>query len=152
IDPTGGLVLIYSVDTEGVPSAFVCADPISTIGRDTENHLQLKGTSVSRRHSAIERRHDGYWISDRGSTNGTLVNGECVETKKLENQDIIRIGDILFRFAASGIYGYLGPRSDASGPLPLSPDKDSPSVLVGGAQVRALLDSVEKVACTSLPI
>ncbi len=46
-----------------------------TIGRDRENDIALEDTTVSRRH-AILLFSDGRWlVEDRGSANGTFVNG-----------------------------------------------------------------------------
>jgi len=47
---------------------------------------------ASKQHAFIEARPDGYYITDNKSTNGTLVNGERVETAKLANGDEVRFG------------------------------------------------------------
>ena len=39
-----------------------------------------------------------FWISDLGSTNGTLVNGEPVIEKQLGHGDLIAIGANTIRF------------------------------------------------------
>jgi phosphoserine phosphatase RsbU/P len=39
-----------------------------------------------------------FWISDLGSTNGTLVNGEPVLEKQLTQGDVIAIGQNVIRF------------------------------------------------------
>ena len=49
-----------------------------TVGRGDENDISLTETSVSRRH-AIVRSSNGRWlIEDRGSANGTFVNGKRI--------------------------------------------------------------------------
>ena len=46
-----------------------------SIGRSAENDVSLAHPTVSRHH-AVVRRHDRRWfIEDRGSRNGTFVNG-----------------------------------------------------------------------------
>ena len=43
-------------------------------------------------------RAGSFWISDLGSTNGTLVNGEPVIEKQLSDGDTIAIGQNMLRF------------------------------------------------------
>ncbi|MGF1506851.1 MAG: TIR domain-containing protein [Chloroflexi bacterium] len=64
-----------------------------TIGRSTENTLVIPDmwtTNVSRRHAQIVRYYDGFAIEDRGSTNGTFVNGE-----RLDGPHALQYGDII---------------------------------------------------------
>jgi len=102
----------------------------------------------------VERRPDGCWIVDNGSTNGILVNGVRIAARPLEPHDVIRIGDSLFRFAASGVYGYGAYRVDGSVVESARPIRhgidDCP--LVGGFQLDQLLERVEKVAKTQLSV
>ncbi len=64
------------------------------IGRGPENMIRLDDdTTVSSRHATVERRRDGLWIEDEGSTNGTFVNEARVTTSRLlQSGDVIRIG------------------------------------------------------------
>ena len=43
-------------------------------------------------------RGGAFWISDLGSTNGTLVNGEPVIERQLTHGDLIAIGQNTIRF------------------------------------------------------
>src|SRR5271170_5559986 len=64
-----------------------------TIGRRSENDLQLTGKEVSREHAEIFRRNGGFVLRDRDSRYGTFVNGDRITgEKKLENLDRIRFG------------------------------------------------------------
>jgi RsiW-degrading membrane proteinase PrsW (M82 family) len=47
---------------------------------------------ASKQHAFIEGRPDGFYIRDNQSTNGTLVNGERVESAKLRSGDVIQFG------------------------------------------------------------
>jgi len=46
------------------------------VGRSPDNQIQLKDTYISRRHLAILRREDKYFIKDLESKNGTFLDGE----------------------------------------------------------------------------
>jgi diguanylate cyclase (GGDEF)-like protein len=75
-----------------------------TIGRAIEADVRLNDSRASRLHARITSELDpktgttSYRISDLGSTNGTLVNGETITDVALNDGDKIVIGDHLFRF------------------------------------------------------
>ena len=60
--------------------------------------VQLDGSGVSLIHASIEERADGYYVSDLGSEQGTLKNGEKVLDAKLESGDSLGIGDFRVEF------------------------------------------------------
>ena len=102
----------------------------------------------------LEMRPDGAWLIDSGSTNGTVVNGLRVETHRLESHDLVRIGDTLFRYAPEAIYRYKAYRIDGS-----VAEKERPfrhtirePALVGGLQIDALLERIDKVSRTELSV
>ncbi|MEK7724613.1 MAG: FHA domain-containing protein [Acidobacteriota bacterium] len=68
--------------------------PLITIGRTSDNNVALPDdTNISRYHARIEQREDGYWLIDQGSSNGSSVNGNQVETEMLlESGDSILLG------------------------------------------------------------
>ncbi len=70
----------------------------TTIGRLPDCDVVLPDPAVSRRHARIVRRGDAYVLSDLGSTNGTLVNGEPVSERELRDGDRITIGAIVLEF------------------------------------------------------
>ncbi len=80
---------IFSVDDEAL-----------VIGRETAANLCIADASVSRRHSKIEKKENGFVITDLDSLNGTFVNDLPVKTRLLEHGDRVRIGDSQFLFLA----------------------------------------------------
>jgi sigma-54 dependent transcriptional regulator, acetoin dehydrogenase operon transcriptional activator AcoR len=153
-DPTPGLVLIYSRLHRQLPAAVPFAAELTTFGREPDNVLCIPEAAVSRYHGRIERRHDGCWVIDNGSTNGTLVNGVRISARHLEDHDVVRIGDTLLRFASRAIYGYGAYRID--GTVVESARQVRHGIqqcpLVGGFQVDQLLERVDKVARTQLSV
>src|SRR5829696_3507466 len=68
------------------------------IGRETAANLCIADASVSRRHSKIENKAEGFVITDLESLNGTFINDVPVKTRLLEHGDRVRIGDSQFLF------------------------------------------------------
>jgi pSer/pThr/pTyr-binding forkhead associated (FHA) protein len=73
-----------------------------TVGRAPDNDVVVGDPATSGRHGRIEVRGGAFWISDLGSTNGTLVNGEPVIEKQLGHGDLIAIGQNTIRFTLEG--------------------------------------------------
>jgi pSer/pThr/pTyr-binding forkhead associated (FHA) protein len=70
-----------------------------TIGRDRNSGIHINSKYVSRRHAAIRYIEQGFYLVDFNSTNGTYINGEQIyHLTKLEEGDIIRVGNITFSF------------------------------------------------------
>jgi len=72
-----------------------------TVGRAPDNDVVVGDPATSGRHGRIEVRAGSFWISDLGSTNGTLINGEPVIEKQLSDGDLITIGQNTIRFNLS---------------------------------------------------
>lgn len=71
-----------------------------TIGRAADATVSVPDTSVSRKHALVRKTEDGWAVSDLGSGNGTIVNGEQIaEEQPLAPGDVITLGDSEFQFA-----------------------------------------------------
>jgi len=77
----------------GAPHA-VELDPShpQTIGRGQDCTLRLLDEHCSRLHCVIEWRNGNWFITDRGSRNGTLVNAERIREHVLDEGDVIVVG------------------------------------------------------------
>lgn len=65
----------------------------ASLGRAADNTILLEDTGVGRQHAVLERRGDGDWIRDLGSTNGTFVNGLKIRVEqRLQTGDVISLG------------------------------------------------------------
>jgi uncharacterized RDD family membrane protein YckC len=66
---------------------------VISIGRDPSNDLVLSDSMVSRRHAILEHRDNQYVLRDNNSSNGTMVNGDRVDSEKpLRDGDLVAIG------------------------------------------------------------
>lgn len=69
-----------------------------TIGRTSNNDIQLNMQYISRRHAVISIDHNQTRVIDWGSKNGVFVNDTKVTERILESGDIVTIGTTDFRF------------------------------------------------------
>jgi pSer/pThr/pTyr-binding forkhead associated (FHA) protein len=69
-----------------------------SVGRAPDNDVVVGDPATSGHHGRIEVRNGYFWISDLGSTNGTLVNGEPVIERQLSDGDLIAVGQNTMRF------------------------------------------------------
>ncbi len=70
----------------------------STVGRNPDAEIRLTDAGVSWEHAYIEDRAGSWAVVDKGSTNGTLVNGERVEERALSHGDKVVFGATMVRF------------------------------------------------------
>jgi hypothetical protein len=68
------------------------------IGRHSHNEINLRDGSVSRHHAMIVPEAGGWMLVDLNSTNGTHVNGESVKHRRLEDGDVISVGNFSIEF------------------------------------------------------
>jgi DNA-binding NtrC family response regulator len=69
-----------------------------TVTRAGGFHLGFADHWMSARHAQIERRIGGYWIVDRGSKNGVVLNGQRIDAALLADGDWIEVGHTVLRF------------------------------------------------------
>ena len=97
------------------------------IGRGHGNDIALdlfEDRSVSSRHAGIRNEHDGIFLYDFGSLNGTFLNGISVERARLDDGDEIQLGR-------------LGPR------IRLNLTKNLPLTPVAGQPVMPVIEDDE---------
>jgi signal transduction histidine kinase/pSer/pThr/pTyr-binding forkhead associated (FHA) protein len=72
------------------------------IGRDPACQILLTDAQISRKHVKIYKTEASWNIVDLNSSNGTLVNGEQITLKELEDGDVFIIGESMIGFHLSG--------------------------------------------------
>ncbi len=96
---TGRLVVLKSpAIPEG--TTFELDASALTIGRGGQNDVPIEEDEfASARHARFEPRRDGVWVQDRGSTNGTYVNGAQLDRpRRLTEGDVVRVGETDLRY------------------------------------------------------
>ncbi|MGE3763645.1 MAG: FHA domain-containing protein [Kofleriaceae bacterium] len=96
-----------------------------TVGRGVDNDFVLTDIAVSRKHFDL-KFDGGVWVlADRGSGNGTVVNGQIEDNPfSLANGDTIEIGNTQFRIDIPN-----GPARIARASMDLPVDEDEPSTV-----------------------
>ena len=69
------------------------------IGRGSKTaDLPIKDGNISRRHAAIVFQGGAYYIKDLGSTNGIEFGGRRIDSKRIDEGDIVQVCDYELRF------------------------------------------------------
>lgn len=129
---------------EGIDKGRVFRDlsvPV-TIGREEGNGLRLNDERVSRFHAKVQQDSGDFILTDLESTNGTRVNGNTVQIRRLLPGDRIGIGRSLLLFGSGEQIA--ARMATLSAPL-LPPPSSSP----GGSGVS--LDAAAALAHTLAP-
>ncbi|MEL7497758.1 MAG: GGDEF domain-containing protein [Planctomycetota bacterium] len=94
----GCLVRIHPLELEN--KMLRITQRTTTIGREPDNDVFCDDTSISRQHASITKDVDGFLVEDKGSTNGTFVNGTMIKARRLADGDKIQVGNHIFKFLA----------------------------------------------------
>ena len=95
LTPVAGLVM-PDRSTQSLDSSS------TTIGRQPTCGVVIADSSVSRVHAEISRKDGGWWLIDKGSTNGTTVNGSpVIDPVELHHGDAIVFGSVAVRFESA---------------------------------------------------
>ncbi len=145
------------VDSEDLPTAVVKGLDVAVddrrvaarpgqpflIGRDPGCQLRVDDPKVSRRHAEVAWTEGGWVLRDLGSSNGTYLDGERVESVAVGTGVGVRLGD-----AEDGPLLRLGAAATVARPAPPSPSPAGPVVTtaVPGAAPPAVARGVAAVA------
>jgi FHA domain-containing protein/von Willebrand factor type A domain-containing protein len=68
------------------------------IGRSRQCDIALPTAHLSRNHARIQFLDDHFLLVDLGGPHGSFVNGQAVQSARLVDGDLVRLGDATFRF------------------------------------------------------
>ena len=88
---------------DGSGRSYQLTEGTHVIGRGQDSAFRLPDTGVSRRHFEISWDGHQATLTDLGSTNGTTVNGNPVQSWQLNDGDVVRVGhsSLVFRACAA---------------------------------------------------
>lgn len=94
----GRLVVLTSPHGEPPVGTSFPLDAVTTLGRDLANTIAVEDPFASAEHAVLTFRGRVWYVEDRGSTNGTHVNGIPVAGPTVMGfGDQIGVGEVLFR-------------------------------------------------------
>jgi len=74
-------------------SRIPVARPMLALGRSARCDITLPDPQASRQHARLEWRHDGLYLLDTNSTNGTYVNGYRIGQVRLRGGEQVQISN-----------------------------------------------------------
>ncbi|MEP7289823.1 MAG: FHA domain-containing protein [Chloroflexota bacterium] len=94
----GRLVVLRADGTGLKAGAAFPLLPLTSLGRAPTNSVMLNDTFASGEHALVVLRGGQWWLEDRGSSNGTLLNGYRVEEPVVVSAgDVIAVGQVEFK-------------------------------------------------------
>ena len=97
---THAFLLVISGSEPG--RLHVLEKPELVIGRSKYADIRISERAMSQQHAKIVQTAEGHRIYDLGSTNGTFVNDQQIESVDLRAGDVVRTGETVFTYMASG--------------------------------------------------
>ncbi len=85
---------------DGPEQTYELSESTITIGRVSDNTIQIDHASVSSHHAELIEADGEYRLKDLDSTNGTRLNGERVTEENLRAGDRIRFGQVEASYAS----------------------------------------------------
>ena len=86
----GGAEIILRLADKTI-NKFVIAKAETTIGRSAGSDILIENPGVSRHHAAIIEKNGKFFIEDKGSSNGTFISSEKIDSRELKDGDQIQI-------------------------------------------------------------
>ncbi|MEO5987470.1 MAG: FHA domain-containing protein [Candidatus Eisenbacteria bacterium] len=80
------------VNDGGSEHMVTLGDGAVRLGRSPECDIVLEDPGISREHAELVRTGEGWEVRDLGSRNGTFVNDEQVDRRRLSPGDVVRLG------------------------------------------------------------
>jgi pSer/pThr/pTyr-binding forkhead associated (FHA) protein len=99
----GRLVVVASPEGRPQAGTAIPLDAVNSIGRDVNNAVVVDDSFVSAEHALLTFRGRAWYVEDRGSTNGTWLNGQRVDSfLPLGYGDELQVGQVRFRLERAG--------------------------------------------------
>ena len=88
--PGGRLVILHTPDETPAVGATFPLQPVTSIGRSPANTIPIPDTYASAQHTLLTWREGQWWLEDRGSRNGTVLNDV-----RINGPTVVSAGDII---------------------------------------------------------
>jgi len=102
------------------------------VGRGVSSDIAIYDPTISRRHAELTVGPDGVQVRDLGSSNGTCINGSRITAGRLNPNDSITFGKVLFQLKEQRVSGQSPAGLAAMQPAPLVGDTIVRQLMVSG--------------------
>jgi pSer/pThr/pTyr-binding forkhead associated (FHA) protein len=94
--PESQLLVLTTPDDEvgqPAPGTVLTLQPVTSIGRSPSNTVVIPDSYASSQHALLTWREGRWWLEDRNSRNGTMLNGRPIEhSAPVSSGDVIGVG------------------------------------------------------------
>jgi hypothetical protein len=97
-DPAAGGRASLVIRGDGGERTVTLTSQTVTIGRMSECDVVLPDKGASRKHAQLRYRDGSWTLTDLGSTNGTRLNGQTIQSRELSDGDKVTIGTTVLEF------------------------------------------------------
>jgi len=95
--------IIKSQDLNDSEKIYYLAERTYNIGRNQDNDIVISDECISTWHAQIRSMNQDFYLWDRDSKNGTLVNNEIIDQVRLNHLDTIQFGRKKFVFQSKDL-------------------------------------------------
>jgi two-component system, NtrC family, response regulator GlrR len=112
------------------------------VGSAAKADVVVDDATVSRLHAELDPRHDGVWVRDLGSLNGTFVGDVMVSAARLPASGRVRVGSTVLTAL---------PETEET-EVDLWPEDHLGDLVGGSSAMRELYATIVRVAATEAPV
>jgi hypothetical protein len=96
--PRGRLVVLHAADEELAVGTAFSLQPVTSMGRSPGSTIAIPDAYASAQHALLAWREGQWWLEDRDSRNGVLLNGVRIDSPTVVSAgDVISIGRTEFK-------------------------------------------------------
>ena len=121
------------------------------VGRDARNDIRILDSEVSRNHATVQKVKENFVLTDRNSSNGTLVNGSAIRSHVLVDGDQIQLGNTLLLFSGASREGWRETAAERVQFLRRHDPADRSSIVTHMGQESAEIQSTSRDEATDSP-
>ena len=130
---------------------FELGDRPMAVGRDARNDIRILDSEVSRNHATLQKVKENFVLTDRNSSNGTLVNGSAIRSHVLVDGDQIQLGNTLLLFSGASREGWRETAAERVQFLRRHDPADRSSIVTHMGQESAEIQSTSRDEATDSP-
>ncbi len=91
---------LVALDGQQKGEDFRIREGQNSIGSDASCDIVVTDSTISAKHASLRHKEGKFFLIDLDSTNGSYLNdnGESVAREEIKDNDVLRLGDVRFKF------------------------------------------------------